>query len=181
MSTKPKLIYFSSRGRAELIRILLAEVGVDYEDIKVGGYNPSSQPEGFIKIKEQGLLDFGALPLWQEENLNLVQSQTILRYLSRKYGLYGANNLEAAQIDCLFDGIQDYMTVHMKLRFADSVAKPALKKQWIEVDIPKWFTLFENYLKKKIMEVKVLLLEIRYLLLIWLCGTFLNIFLIIHL
>ena len=33
--SKPKLIYFNSRGRAEITRYVLAQAGVDYEDVRL--------------------------------------------------------------------------------------------------------------------------------------------------
>ena len=32
-----KLYYFPSRGRAEMIRYVFAQAGVEYEDVRVGG------------------------------------------------------------------------------------------------------------------------------------------------
>jgi len=64
----PRLVYFSSRGLTEPIRLVLAEAGVEYEDVGVGLYNPANQPQEFIKLKQSGKLDWDSLPLWEEED-----------------------------------------------------------------------------------------------------------------
>lgn len=35
MSPKCRLVYFNSRGLAELIRLVLAQAGVEYEDVRL--------------------------------------------------------------------------------------------------------------------------------------------------
>jgi hypothetical protein len=37
MSPKVKLIYFNARGRAEIVRLILAQAEVEYEDKRVTG------------------------------------------------------------------------------------------------------------------------------------------------
>lgn len=49
---KPKLTYFSARGLAEPIVLLLKDAAVDYEPVYVGQYNPNDQPQGFKDLKD---------------------------------------------------------------------------------------------------------------------------------
>ncbi|XP_078064338.1 glutathione S-transferase P-like [Mustelus asterias] len=50
---------------------------------------------------------FGQLPKFQDGDLVLFQSNTILRHLARKHGLYGKDDTEATLIDMANDGVED--------------------------------------------------------------------------
>jgi len=71
----------------------------------------------------------------------LVQSATIARYVAKKYSLHGANNIESAQIDMIYDGITDFAT-------ARYMAKTDEEKAKFNESRPKWFGFFENLLKR---------------------------------
>eukprot|EP01089_Gocevia_fonbrunei_P018746 TRINITY_DN6427_c0_g1_i4.p1 TRINITY_DN6427_c0_g1~~TRINITY_DN6427_c0_g1_i4.p1 ORF type:complete len:231 (+),score=54.37 TRINITY_DN6427_c0_g1_i4:69-761(+) len=152
--TKPRLTYFSSRGKAEIIRILLAEVGVDYEAVYVGGYNQADQPQGFKDILAKNILPFDALPLWEEpDGFKLCQSMSIARYLAKKHKLFGTNLQEEALIDMIIEGILDIsqalLPYRIKFSSATSVEeKLNLKKEMKEEKISVWFARYERMLKK---------------------------------
>ena len=77
---KPTLVYFAARGRAELIRLVLAEAGVDYQEHHVGHGTPPVQgrPTDFDTLKATPLLPFGAVPVWEEpDGFVLAQSGAI--------------------------------------------------------------------------------------------------------
>jgi len=145
--SKPRLTYFSSRGLCEPIRVLLAEAGVDYEDVGVGLYNPQNQPEGFTKLKESGKLMFDQLPVWEEPNgFVLTQSVSILRHLARTNGLAGANEQEQAICESLIDYVVEFRTLFGMASRGDN--KEAARKNIIEVDGPKHLARLDNLLKK---------------------------------
>ena len=48
-------------------------------------------------------LPFPNLPYYIDGNIKLSQSSTILRHLGKKYKMYGANDIEASEIDMLID------------------------------------------------------------------------------
>ena len=58
-------------------------------------------------------LSFPNLPYYVDGDVKLTQSAAILRHIGRKNGLYGLNDLEAAEIDMLLDTGKD-----IKLGFA---------------------------------------------------------------
>jgi glutathione S-transferase len=86
---KPIITYFPIRGRAEPIRLMLEELGVEYEE------NPIAFRQ-WRDLKPQ--LPFGKVPMYQEGDLKIFESHAIYRYLARKYGLYG--NSERDVINC---------------------------------------------------------------------------------
>lgn len=111
----PCLTYFSSRGRAEVIRLLLADAGVEHEEIAVGPWSPNNLPTAFVELRATGKLAYGALPLWDEpDGFQLVQSDAILRHLARTHDRYGASAREAARCDELIAGIEDARAVLRK-------------------------------------------------------------------
>jgi glutathione S-transferase len=106
--TLPCLTYFSSRGRAELIRLLLADTGVEHDEIAVGPWSPTDLPSDFVALRASGKLAYGALPLWEEpDGFHLAQSDAILRHLARTHGRYGASARETARCDELIAGVED--------------------------------------------------------------------------
>lgn len=79
--TMRKLIYFAIRGRAEPIRFLLEDVGLEYEDFMFQG----------VWAEYKTKTPFGALPLYEEDGETIAHSQAIIRHLARRHGVYGSN------------------------------------------------------------------------------------------
>lgn len=93
------LTYFDGRGLGEIPRLLLHEAGVKFEDRRL---------KDIAALKPE--LPFGQVPLYQEGDFKLVQSQAIARYIARTHNLYGKDAHEAAQIDSVIDGVNDLRT-----------------------------------------------------------------------
>jgi len=144
----PKLTYFSSRGLLEPLRILLAEASVDYVPVHLGNFHEGSPPESFAALKSSGVLDFGAVPLWEEDGLQLVQSASIVRHIARKYGYNGENEIEASKIDSVVEGCKDLSQALRKHANVPADQKLKVWKDIVTIDAPKWLGYFENLLKK---------------------------------
>ncbi|GBL79810.1 Glutathione S-transferase class-mu isozyme 1 [Araneus ventricosus] len=95
---KPILGYWNFRGFCEPIRYLLHYCNVEYEEKK---YTVENREE-WDNIKRSLNLDFPNLPYWIDDKVRLSQSNTILRYLSEKYGLDGKNEEERLRL-CLIE------------------------------------------------------------------------------
>jgi glutathione S-transferase len=145
---KPKLTYFSARGLCEPIRLLLKDANVDYEEVGLGAPVNGVFPEAFTKLKESGTLDFGSVPLWEEDGFHLVQSFAIARHLARKHGYNGENENEAAKIDSVVEGVRDAMLALRKIFNVPEDQRVQVWKEVVEKDLPKWFGFFEALLKK---------------------------------
>jgi len=98
--------YFDVRGRAEPIRILLTYVGADWKDNRIPfkGIGQSPLPDD-IKAK----CTFGQVPLLEVDGQRLNQTLSIMRYIGRRYNLAGQDDLEAAKIDEIADGVHDFV------------------------------------------------------------------------
>ena len=94
----PKITYFDVRGRAEVIRILLEEAGTQYTERRI---SIDEWPE----LKSN--FTFGQLPIYEEGDLLLNQSNAIYRYLGRKYCLYGDSMMEQARCDIIQETFVD--------------------------------------------------------------------------
>ena len=79
---KPKLYYFDEPGSAEMIRMLLKYVGIDFEDIRY-------KDEDWPKAKSSGKFEFGQVPVLECEKcgLNLCQKDAIMHKIGTRYGL----------------------------------------------------------------------------------------------
>lgn len=143
--TLPILSYFSSRGRAELIRLVCAEANVAYTERHLGVYHPVDKPPEFEAFKATGVLPFDAVPLWEEPGgFRLAQSDAIVRYLARDHGLYGSSPHEAARCDMIAAGIDDLRVEIRKLVSVEEARRAALREELAARTIPRWLAYFEK-------------------------------------
>jgi len=92
------LSYFNARGRAEVARLLLAQAGLAYDDVRL-------TREQWLAKKPTA--PFGQLPLLTVDSNTFAQSHAIERYIARLGGMAGSNSWEWAQIDSLQQAIKD--------------------------------------------------------------------------
>ncbi|XP_071954767.1 glutathione S-transferase-like [Antedon mediterranea] len=129
-----KLTYFQIHGRAEPIRLLLLDSGIDFEDHMV------SYPD-FAPIKPT--LPFRQCPAFYDGDLTIVQSNTILRYLARKHSLYGNNDLEALKIDMFNDGVEDLRVAYTNMIYRNYDGKD----DFVNKSAPPQLELLESLMK----------------------------------
>jgi len=138
--THYKLTYFNVRGRGEIIRLVFAEAGVKYDDIRV-------EKEKWAEIK--ATTPFGQIPVLEFDGVKLCQSNACARYLARKYNLAGKTDKEQAQadmfVDCFEDSTKPILTFFSE---QDTTKKEELKKKYREEQLPGYLTLLENLLKQ---------------------------------
>ncbi len=85
-----KLIYFNSMKRAEIIRMIFKQAGVEFEDVRI------SQEEEWLKLKPN-MPYGGTVPVREVDGKQLPGRVSIQRYLAEKFGLAGSNDFENAQ------------------------------------------------------------------------------------
>ena len=99
---KPKLIYFSLRGRGEPLRIALsAAVGVDGWDIEDVNYPSMKAGAGTVDFP------FGQAPILEHNGVKFAQMDACLRYIGREFDMYGSSNVEQTSIDMILAGVED--------------------------------------------------------------------------
>ncbi len=69
-----KLYYFDIYARGEPIRLLLTHAKANWEDVRLN-------KESFEELKNSGKLEFGQIPVLEDNGKFYSQSLSILRYL----------------------------------------------------------------------------------------------------
>jgi glutathione S-transferase len=147
---KPTLLYFPARGRAEVIRLVLAEAGVEFDEHHVGKGTPPAggRPTDLGELKAAGVLPFGAVPVWEEaDGLRLAQSAAIANHLARQHGLRGRTDLEAARCDELLGAVEDVRGELRKLFLAAPEGRAALRAELQAKVLPRWLGDLERHLR----------------------------------
>ena len=75
--------------------------------------------EMLAELRSEGHLLFQQLPLLEIDGLKLVQSGAIIRYLARKFNLYGNDDREAVICDMVVGGLNDFLSKFLGYPFAD--------------------------------------------------------------
>ncbi len=98
-----RLLYWKKRGRAEQIRLLLNELGAEYEDV------PVAPGEEFRKLQAEGpeKLYFGSVPMLEDGAFRLCQAPVILSYIARKHAIAPTNLELASKADAIVLGAED--------------------------------------------------------------------------
>ncbi|KAM3913196.1 glutathione S-transferase P 1-like isoform 2-T2 [Leptodactylus fuscus] len=138
------ITYFPLRGRAENIRLLLGDQGATWEEEEVQMQDWKSG-----NLKKEAV--FGQLPKFKDGDFVLYQSNSILRYLGRKYDIAGGSNQESALIDMVNDGVED-----LRLKFARAIFYEPETKDKYEADLPNHFSAFERILSQNCNGTKYL-------------------------
>ena len=137
---KPRLVYFDFAGsRGEECRIALHLAGVDFDDVRV----PSAE---WPALKPQS--PFGSMPILELAGKPpLAQSNAILVYIGRQYGLHPKDDLEAAYHEALMSYAEDLRhNVSPVLRITDEAQKRTAREELARNYLPTWGTNVERQL-----------------------------------
>lgn len=110
-----KLGYWGIKGAAEVSRLTLHYLGVDYEE-----YNPAGKEAWFAEKAGMGF-DFPNLPFIQVDDFKLTESGAIPRYLALKFGkpeFLGATIEEEAVVNQLLGVFADIQKEFYKAVFS---------------------------------------------------------------
>jgi len=95
-----ELVYFKGEGRAEAIRLACRHGNVAFRDVRING-------DILRKMKEDGVLPFGQVPVLFVDGDPIAQSSSILRYVGKRGNLYSSDNVGEARIDALLAQMAD--------------------------------------------------------------------------
>jgi len=124
-----ELLYFPLRGRAEIPRLILEDHKASYENVV-----PANWGEVKPKMVEDGTCPYGQMPVLVDGDLKVAQSNTIIRYLGRKYHLNGSSEADLVAIDGLIDHGEDVRREYLKQIYQNRLEAKALAE------------FFDNYL-----------------------------------
>lgn len=135
-----KLTYFDARGRGEVIRLMLAQTGQEFEDHRITGADwPSIKSE----------MPFGQVPVLEVDGKKLAQTVAICNYLASEYGLYGKTSMDRFHIDEIVCLVNDFISATVKVMYEkDETRKAELMKPYKEHECPKYIGFFEKLLKE---------------------------------
>eukprot|EP00656_Telonema_subtile_P026637 TRINITY_DN2861_c0_g1_i5.p1 TRINITY_DN2861_c0_g1~~TRINITY_DN2861_c0_g1_i5.p1 ORF type:complete len:222 (+),score=60.02 TRINITY_DN2861_c0_g1_i5:181-846(+) len=135
------LTYFAGWGRAEQTRWVLAAADIEFTQTAF------STHEQFTALQDSGKLLYRQLPLLEIDGLNLVQSNAMVRYVSRRSGLDGSTPAEAALVDMICEGITDCRGVVAGFPFSPQEAREATAAA-LPTTIAKQMSAFEGTLEE---------------------------------
>ncbi|XP_070557322.1 hematopoietic prostaglandin D synthase-like [Ptychodera flava] len=142
---KYKLTYLVFRGRGEVIRLLFAAAGVEFEDVRV---TLKDWPAVKEADPERKRILFNQLPILEFDGHVLAQSHAIARYVANEFGFAGNTNLEKAKVDMIVSALED---VYSQLGINVFAEKDKARKE-------AWFTEFrETLLPKSLAALEKLL------------------------
>lgn len=124
--------------RAEIIRLCLAAAGIEFKE------EFCTERADLEKLISDGALLYHQLPLLEIDGMRLVQTGAILRYISRKAGLYGETNKDSTMIDMYFEGTRDFQLGFLGFGFlTEAEVITSLKEQ----KLPRYLPVFEKVIK----------------------------------
>jgi glutathione S-transferase len=147
--TNPLLTYFQARGRAELIRLVCAEAGIEYDEHPVlqGAPPQNGRPTDFQELKQSGLLPFSAVPIWEDpDGFRLAQSLAIVKYLGAQHGLMGKTSRETALVEQRLGAYEDVRAEPRKLVTTPPAERPALHAKLGAEILPRWLGYLDRIL-----------------------------------
>ena len=95
-----KLFYFDVYGRGEPLRMILSYSKTPYEDIRL-------THEEFQKMKAEGKFTYGQVPALEMDGEIYVQSNSLLRMVGKKTGMYPEDANAACAVDGVLDALYD--------------------------------------------------------------------------
>ncbi len=132
MTTRPRLTYFDAPvSRGEECRLALHLAGVDFEDVRI----PRSE---WAALKPT--TPFGGVPTFELPGKPvLAQSNAILVYVGRQYGLHPKDDFEAARHEAVMSHVEDLRAhVSPTLRIEDEAEKKKAREALAATYLPAW-------------------------------------------
>tara|TARA_B100001559_G_C16395720_1_gene573350 strand:+ start:160 stop:873 length:714 start_codon:yes stop_codon:yes gene_type:complete len=99
-----QLYYFPIPGRAEASRVALSFANLDWSDNRING-------EEYGRMKENGDLPWGLVPILRTPEGVLAESSAILRYVGNMAGLTPEDPFQTAKVDEFIDGYEPFSQI----------------------------------------------------------------------
>jgi glutathione S-transferase len=138
-----QLNYFNARGLAETSRFILAIAEQPYTDFRYPLQVNDWSTYDFTRVefdqdKADGKLkrSLDKLPFLTADGQVISQSKAVERYLARRFGMMGSNEVEAAQIDAICEYVRDFKTEYQKTRSLTGDEREAGMTKWFNETLP---------------------------------------------
>lgn len=143
---KPTLVYWNIVGLCLPIRMALVYAGVDFEEIRIEGGDPASPDfNKAYPAAKQGklskLLPFPNLPYIIDGDVKIAQTNSILRFIARKYGFVSPNE---PMTDYVCDHLTDVELTIWRLCYLQDAAAVL---NWYKNDAPAMLATFSELIQ----------------------------------
>ncbi len=134
--TKPRLTYFDmAASRGEECRLAFAIAGVDFDDNRL-------TREQWIALKPS--TPFGSLPVLDLPGQPpIAQSNAILAYIGRTYGVHPTDPVEAARHEAVLSHVEDLRAKVAVPSSLNEGAKKIAREQMAATTVPTWASYVE--------------------------------------
>lgn len=135
-----KLTYFDFSGsRGEECRTALFVAGVPFEDDRI---------KSAVWPTLKANTPFGSMPVLEHEGRKLAQSNVILTYIGRKYGLLPSDPWEAARHESVLGAVEDLRHMIAPLRqIKDPVESERQRKEFADGALQTWAAHLEKQIE----------------------------------
>ena len=152
-----ELGYWAIRGLGQPIRFLLVFVEVPFVEVRYGlmpDGSPVEDEDRDWRCEKNNLrLPFPNLPYLIDSSgptgVRLTQSNAIMRYLARRFNLYGDSDTERNAIDVLQDEAYDFRNWITKTAYTLGEAYQAAFAEFEATAVPRYLDGFERYLDER--------------------------------
>merc|ERR1711915_452520 len=148
-----KLHYFDLRAKGELIRLVFAAAGEEFEDIRYiapfGKKNPDL-PVFDDTVKNE--MPLGQMPVLEIDGVKYCQQISIASYLAKKFGLVGDTDLHTLKCTMVVETLWTDIASKIRPLFftTDEEEKKKIKDNLIE-SLPKMLNKMEKWVEGKYM------------------------------
>ena len=158
-SAEITLGYWGIRGLGQPIRFLLVYAGIPFSETRLGVLqdgtilNKNKEGDDWAWVRETLDMPFRNLPYLIDTSgptpISMTQSNAILRYLARRFDLYGDSESDRVEIDVLQEQAYDFRNKIVKTAYTLGDEYPNAYNEFVENVLPNYLDGFENYLTKR--------------------------------
>mmetsp|Transcript_5065 Transcript_5065/g.7645 ORF Transcript_5065/g.7645 Transcript_5065/m.7645 type:complete len:203 (-) Transcript_5065:1867-2475(-) len=130
------LYYFDIYGRGEVVRVFLTAHGIPFEDKRIQFQEWPDQKKNF---------EFHQVPALDLDNMKLVQTVSMCRYISQTRGTYPSDQFAIYLSESTVDLVEDIRKGMGKYRAAKD--EEGLQK-WLQENLPNFLRLLEQRLQQ---------------------------------
>jgi glutathione S-transferase len=157
-AAKIELGYWAIRGLGQPIRFLLAFADAQFSEVRLGA-NPDgtlitdrlAESADWDEHKKSIDFPFPNLPYLIDSSgpneVRLTQSNAVIRYLGRRFDLYGDSDQERAAIDVLQDEAYDFRNRIIDTTYVEKTEYPETLAEFIAKALPRYIDRFDQYLQ----------------------------------
>lgn len=147
-----RLVYFNGRGLAEGARLLFTIAKVSFVDERYSFVRNADgsviRPEWEANKANRDLFPFAKIPvLVLADGTSIAQSKAIERFVAKKFGLMGANEVECALIDSIIEQLNDLRKAYQDARWKQD--EGIALRNFVTKDLLPFLELFELWLERR--------------------------------